>query len=96
MKAWITAYCACALCCGKAGGLTASGTKPIAGVTLAAPRGIPFGRWVVIDIPGVGRIRRRVEDRTAIRHDGKWDVYLSNHEDAQRFGKRLGNVRIER
>lgn len=96
MKAWITAYCACALCCGKAGGLTASGTKPVTGVTLAAPRGIPFGRWVSIELPGVGRIRRRVEDRTARRFDGRWDVFLSTHGEAQRFGKRWAEVRIER
>lgn len=95
MKAWITAYCACVVCCGKAGGLTASGAKPVPGVTVAAPRGVPFGRWAVIEVPGLGRLRRRVEDRTAKRFDGRWDVFFATHEEAKRFGIQLGNVKMQ-
>lgn len=96
MKALITAYCACAICCGRAGGLTAWGTKPVPGVTVAAPRGVPFGGWVRIEVPGIGRLRRRVEDRTAKRWDGRWDVFMATHEEAQMFGIRIGNVKSEK
>lgn len=93
MKVLLTAYCACAICCGRAGGLTACGTKPVPGVTLAAPRGVPFGRWVSIEVPGLGRIRRRVEDRTARRFEGRWDIFVPTHEEAERFGARWATVR---
>ena len=96
VKALLTAYCACAICCGRAGGLTAANTKPVPGVTLAAPRSVPFGMWVTVEAPGIGRIRRRVEDRTARRFDGRWDLFVATHEEAERFGKRWVTVRIER
>ena len=37
----LTAYCNCAQCCGTAGNLTASGTVPTAGRTVAMA-GVPF------------------------------------------------------
>lgn len=94
MKVLLTAYCACAVCCGRADGLTASSVKPVPGVTLAAPRSVPFGRWVTMDVPGIGRIRRRVEDRTARRFDGRWDLFVATHEEAERFGRRWVTLRI--
>jgi 3D (Asp-Asp-Asp) domain-containing protein len=86
----VTAYCSCTKCCGKwAGGPTASGRKPQAGVTIAAPRALPFGTW--LDIEGVGR--RRVDDRLARRYDNRIDVYFPTHAEALRFGKRKLTVR---
>lgn len=90
-NAVLTAYCACRLCCGpNATGLTASGVRPTAGLTIAGPRSVPFG--TVVYIPTIGR--RVVQDRTARRFDGRWDVYFTRHADARRFGKRANTVYV--
>ena len=44
----LTAYCNCAQCCGTAGNLTASGTVPTAGRTVAMA-GVPFGTKLLIE-----------------------------------------------
>jgi 3D (Asp-Asp-Asp) domain-containing protein len=46
----------------------------------------------VVEIEGVGR--RIVEDRTAKRFDGRWDVYFSSHQKAKEFGKKRLRVKI--
>lgn len=74
--------------------MTASGTIPRVGVTVAAPRSVPFGTVVLVEVPGIGKLRRRVEDRTARRHDGVWDVLVASHAEAKRFGRRNVTVRI--
>ena len=80
----ITAYCACKKCCGKwSGGPTASGVKPVEGVTVAAPRSIPF--HTKIHIEGVGN--RVVHDRLAKKYDHRIDVYFASHDAALKFGK---------
>lgn len=95
MKALVTAYCACALCCGSAGRLNAASSIPRVGLSIAAPRAVPFGTWVMIDIPGVGRIRRRVDDRTASRYDGRWDVFVATHREAIHFGIHRATISIQ-
>jgi len=82
----ITAYCACNRCCGRWSktGTTSAGTKPAAGRTAAGPRHIPLG--TVVFIAGVGV--RTVEDRTARRYDGRWEIYFDTHQSAKAFGKR--------
>jgi len=88
----LTAYCACAVCCGATNakkGLTAAGTRPIQGVTIAASRAIPFGSRVRI-----GSQTFIVQDRLAQRFDSRFDVYFTRHEDAKRFGKHVANVTI--
>jgi 3D (Asp-Asp-Asp) domain-containing protein len=45
----ITYYCACMKCCGKTNGITASGEKVKAGVTVAAPKDFPFGTKLLIN-----------------------------------------------
>ena len=92
----ITAYCACALCCGPGEPISAIGSVPVAGVTIAAPRSVPLGTWVRVDVPGVGVFRRRVEDRTHRRHDGKWDLFVRSHGAARRWGVKRGTVTIEK
>ena len=91
----ITAYCPCRKCCGQwagSGQRTASGTVPTPGRTVAGPRSVPFGTRV--HIAGVGW--RVVEDRTAKRYDGRWDVFFDDHDAALRFGKREVKVTVER
>ena len=88
-NAIITAYCACALCCGNGPKPTASGTWPVAGVTVAAPRTVPFGTRVWIEGVGV----RIVQDRLSVRYEGRWDVFMPSHQAAKKFGKR--RVRVE-
>ena len=90
-SATITAYCACTICCGKnAKGITAAGTRPMQGRTVAAPRNVPLGTKVLIDGKPF-----TVEDRTARRFDGRWDIYFERHQDALKFGKRKLDVRDE-
>lgn len=79
----VTAYCA-AKCCTPGHELTASGTHPAQGFTIAAPRGISLGTHLRIE--GVGW--RIVEDRLARKYDDRFDVYFERHEDAVKFGKR--------
>ena len=89
----ITAYCACAKCCGKnAKGITAAGTRPIEGRTIAASRNIPLGTRIRIE--GIGW--RVVEDRTARRFDGRVDIYFRSHDEALKFGKQQRIIRINK
>jgi len=93
----VTAYCACKKCCGKwSGGPTASGRMPVAGITVAGPRSVPFGTRVRIEGVGV----RVVQDRLAKRFDNRFDVFLGSDEQAHgkalRFGKRTLKVEVLR
>ena len=81
----VTASCPCSECVGLySGGPTASGVMPKAGITVAAPRWIPFG--TILQIPGVGR--RVVQDRLALRSDNRIDIFVRSHREAKRFGTR--------
>ena len=85
----VTAYCPCLQCVGLySGGPTASGVMPKQGVTIAAPRWIPFG--TVLDIRGVGR--RVVQDRLALRYDNRIDIFMHSHSEAKRFGTKKLSV----
>lgn len=90
ITAVVTAYCACRVCCGpNAAGITAAGTRPVAGRTVAAPRWVPLGSRV--------RINGRwyvAEDRTARRYDGRWDIFFRSHDEARAFGKQTNRVEI--
>lgn len=80
----VYAYCPCAKCCGQwSGGLTASGTVPEEGRTVAADWDVlPAGTELYID--GVGW---RVVEDTGAGIDGQaLDIYMDSHEDALRFG----------
>lgn len=86
----VTGYCACPICCGRgARGITASGGRPVQGRTVAGPRAVPLGTRVMI-----GGMPYTVEDRTARRFDGRWDIYFNSHQDAKEHGKK--NLKIER
>jgi 3D (Asp-Asp-Asp) domain-containing protein len=86
----VTAYCACQKCCGKnAKGITASGKKPMQGVTVAASRNLPIGTRIFIEGVGV----RVVQDRLAKKYDNRFDVFFTSHSEALKFGKRELKVR---
>ena len=87
----ITAYCnnnakGCVTCNGKWAkyNRTADGHAPKEGVTIAAPRSIPFG--TKLNIEGVGI--RIVQDRLATRYDNRIDVFFADHTRALNFGKK--------
>ena len=85
----VTAYCACAQCCGKTNGITASGTRATAGRTVAAPANFAFG--TKLDIGGNTYV---VEDRGGAIQGNKIDVYMNSHADALRWGVRYLTVNI--
>lgn len=71
-KFWVTGYDACASCCGKTDGITASGAKAVAGATCAAA--LPFGTNLYIAGIGV----RQVQDRGV--GAGCVDVFCDGHD----------------
>jgi len=86
----ITFYCSCQLCCGpQAKGITASGHKPKEQYTIAAPRWVKLGSHVKIN-----NITYVVQDRTARRYDGRWDIYVKSHNRAKQLGKQTWNVTL--
>jgi len=84
----LTAYTASVEECGKADGITASGTKATQGRTIAADH-LPFGTLVEID----GRLYT-VEDRFGGGYTNKIDVYFENYADAIEFGRQQKIVRV--
>lgn len=84
----VTGYCACAECCGKTDGITASGVKATAGRTIAGPPSMPFGTEVYIE--GLGH--RVVDDRGGAIKEGKIDVYFDTHAEALAWGRKQVTV----
>jgi len=88
-NAILTAFCACLTCCGpRAVGITASGVRPVAGVTVAAHRTIPFGTIVTIHSH-----RYVVQDRMSTKYGtNQFDVYFRTHREAVRFGRKTNQT----
>lgn len=88
-NAIVTAYCALACCCGPKDksniGITASGKMATEGRTIAAPRHIPLGS--IVRVEGFKK-PFIVEDRTARRYNGRWDIYMDSHISAKNFGRK--------
>src|SRR5438552_15624749 len=81
----VTGYCNCPACTGYySGGPTASGAMPRQGITIAAPRSIPFG--TVLEIEGLGR--RVVQDRLASSHDNRIELFFRSTAVSMRFGNK--------
>lgn len=80
----LTAYCNCAQCCGTAGNLTASGTVPTAGRTVAMA-GVPFGTQLLIN----GTVYTVEDLGTPYGHV---DIYCSSHSEALAFGLQSAEV----
>lgn len=85
----LTAYCPCAVCCGKEDGITATGTAAQEGMTIAVdPDVIPLGSWVEID----GHTYH-AEDVGGAVNGNHIDIYFNSHDAAWDFGRRYANVR---
>lgn len=83
-----TGYCACAACCGKTNGITASGVAARANHTIAADTSVlGFGTQVVIN----GQVYT-VEDRGGAIRGNRIDIYFSSHQEALNYGKRYVKV----
>ena len=80
----LTAYCNCAKCCGVAGNLTASGTVPTAGRTVAMA-GLPFGTQLLIN----GAVYTVEDLGTPYGHV---DIFMNSHSDALSFGLQYADV----
>lgn len=80
----LTAYCNCAQCCGTAGNLTASGTVPAAGRTVAMA-GVPFGTQLLIN----GNVYTVEDLGTPYGHV---DIYFNSHSEALAFGLQSAEV----
>ena len=89
----LTAYCPCEICCGKWSqyGLTASGTVPEEGRTIAVDkRVIELGETVTID--GVEYI---AEDTGSAIKGNRIDIFFDDHQTALEFGVQYAEVFVE-
>lgn len=84
----ITGYCHCNQCTGGSV-ITAAGTYVQEDLTIAGPSNIPFGTVVLID----GK-QYEVQDRTAAKYDGRFDIYFPTHQEALNFGKQRKEVYV--
>lgn len=84
-------YCPCSACCGQNTGVTAAGTKAVAGRTIAASEEIPFGSYIVD-----GDTIYTVEDRGGAIKDNKFDVYVNSHQEALEKGIEHKTIEIVR
>lgn len=85
----VTAYCACAKCCGKTNGITAMGTRATAGRTVAASSQFAFGTKLNIN----GHVYT-VEDRGGAIKGNKIDVYMNTHAEALAWGVKYLTVNV--
>jgi 3D (Asp-Asp-Asp) domain-containing protein len=87
----LTAYCPCAICCGKTDGVTSTGVIATAGRTIAVdPEEIPYGSEVIIN------------DHTYIAEDcggaikgNRIDIYFDTHQEALEFGVQYVEVEVK-
>ena len=85
-----TAYCACAYCCGKTDGITASGTRATQGRTVAADTSVfPFGTRLLIN--GHEYV---VEDVGGAIGGHRLDIFFASHQDALNWGRRWVSVYV--
>lgn len=83
----ITAYCGCSKCSGG-NNLTASGTVPTQGRTIAADTSVlPYGSQVVI-----GGVVYTVEDCGSGVNGNHIDIFFATHEQAMAFGRKSMEV----
>ncbi len=86
----LTAYCPCSICCGSNTGITAIGTVPVQGRTIAAdPSVLPYGTVVYID--GYGTYT--VEDCGNFSSN-TIDIFFDSHSVAYDFGVQYADVYI--
>lgn len=86
----LTAYCGCSTCNGSWGNITATGTTPAVGRTIAVdPSVIPYGTAVTIN--GHTYI---AEDTGSAIVGNRIDIYHSSHSEALNFGRQTAEVYI--
>ncbi len=87
-----TGYCPCKKCCGKTNGITSSGAKAQAGVTVAMPKGYSFGTKLLIKDTKGNLLNSGksyvVQDRGGAIKNKKIDIFFNSHDEALKFGKR--------
>ena len=83
----VTAYCPCERCCGKTDGITKSGVKAVAGVTVAAD--LPLGTRVCIEGHWY-----TVQDIGGAIKGNRIDVYFDTHEEALEWGRKTMEVLV--
>ena len=87
----VTAYCPCAICCGKdARGITASGKRVAYGMVAADWRLLPQGTRLYI--PGYGLCV--VEDTGSAIRGNRIDVFQTSHRQAKAWGVKRLAVRV--
>lgn len=92
----LTAYCPCAKCCGKSGGITSTGTTATEGRTIAVdPRVIPYGSTVTIYFADGTSHTYTAEDCGGAIKENRIDVFFSSHDDARAFGVQSAMVYVE-
>lgn len=89
----ITYYDVCVLCCGKADGITYSGTEAVPYETCAVdPAVIPLGSAVAVDY-GDGVLHHyRAEDIGGSVEGSHIDICVASHEEALELGRRTATV----
>lgn len=96
LKFSATAYCACARCCGKSTGITASGMKAQYGVVAVDTRVIPLGTKLYIEnADGSFTYGEAIAADTGGAIKGnKVDLFFPTHSEALAFGRKTVNVYI--
>ena len=84
----LTAYCACAKCCGQwSNGYTATGTLATEGRTIAVDPGVvPYGSKVLLIWPDGTQHEYIAEDCGSGINGNRIDVFIADHEAALVFG----------
>lgn len=98
VKFTATAYCFCSKCCGKSNGMTASGAKAQAGVTVAMPKGYSFGTKLLIKDTNGNLLNNGksyiVQDRGGAIKGNKIDIFFNSHAEALKFGKKTVYLKV--
>lgn len=95
---WVeaTAYCPCAICCGKyANGVTATGRNANTPGVAVDPKVIRLGSR--LDIPGYRRSNGTwilADDTGGAIKGNRIDVRFETHEEARQWGRRRIRVRV--
>ena len=93
-----TGYCACQKCCGKTNGVTASGTKAVAGITVAMPSSYSFGTRIQLKSANGNLMNDgnyyTVQDRGGAIKSNRIDIFFSSHQEALNFGRRTVYLKV--
>lgn len=82
LTAMVTAYIATGSTC-------ADNKWPIVGETIALPRRFPLGSEVIIN----GH-HYKGQDRTALKYNGRFDIFMPTLEEAKKWGKQTLTITI--